>query len=367
VTEAQWTEKLPPHIRPEELRGELQKPNLADLMGVLGMHHLVRCAECMYRDCKSEVPDEMYQGFPETEGLQPNLDDVDDMVLDTEAWRDRFDFTAYTTLLLGAVLARAYNEPFSPGTAYDSRLSLRRKISIASAEGAESIQLSPAEIDYMLEFPVCHLLVDVDKQSGVFGDLAHWFIGHVLEDSRTRRPYQPTIPTGLNYRKLFNAGPDSWPETTPLSQLFLRGSPGEGKVVFRAVMQCIHMYHFLDSWLGSDHNPRLHGVPWRAEVPVVLHGVFQPEIISLPLDARDAVWVISGEKVDIPSPDIELAFDALFDAEVFPVTTVAGGTGIIASDTYPLTFFAFLLARDFKLRHVNGVDGFYWGVVEVTS
>jgi hypothetical protein len=362
VTEAQRKEMLPPHIRPEELRGELQKPSLTELMGVLRMHHLVRCAECMYRDCKSEVPDEIYQIFPERQGLQPNLDDVDGMVVDTEAWRDRFDFAAYTTLLLGALLARAYNEPFLLGTADDARMSLRKKISIASAEGAESIELSPAEIDYMLEFPVSYLRVDIDKQNGVFGDIADWFIGHVLEDSRTRRPYQPTTPIDINRRKLFNAGPDSWPETTPLSQSFLRGSPSEGKVVFRAVMQCIHMYHFLDSWLGSGYNPGLHDVTWRAEVPVVLHGVFQPEIISLPHDVRDAVWFISGRKAEVPSPDIELAFDALLDAEVFPDTMDASGTGIIASDTYTLTFFAFLLARDFKLRHVKRVGGFYWGL-----
>ena len=94
-------------------------------------------------------------------------------------WRERFHAAAYTTLLMGAVLARAYNQPFyldmtqtSPSDeeadAYRCKLSdLMRKASVSRGRYLE-LGIKDEEREYLRRFPVFDLNDELEAQKETF-------------------------------------------------------------------------------------------------------------------------------------------------------------------------------------------------------
>lgn len=376
---------LPPIIQPHELDGRLRNPDLKELREVLNLHHLARCAEIQYtaawfqfRDCEFQ-----FCGEEETRWLgghelwnHPEHTETWNVlggpVADQAVWRDRFDPSLYTLLLLGAVLSRSYNEPFFDMTASPAGVSLRDKIHRATADRSESVNLSEPELEYMLQFPVSHLHVDVTRQEQVFGALASWFIKHALEMAQTRsrfisRPSGPGYPPV--HDKLFDVGAGFWPESSSLSDSFVRGSPDEGRLVFCAVMDSLHMLDFFINWLWANQSRKPASLERREEeAKIVMFGMFRPQRVSMPLHLVDTLGpgitvqpYYHEADLILSWPALHLGFAALHSSPYYPHRGgTAHGSKVPVVSHYPLTFFSFLLARDFGIRLVEGEAGTYW-------
>jgi hypothetical protein len=300
---------------------------------------------------------------------------------DLDSWEARFYSVAYTTLLLGAILAPAYNEPFCPPSASSTlaaqdedhqtqtRTSLVRKMRDAEKQGLDSIDITQHDIDYLLQFPVCQLQTDVSTQAAVFGEVAHWFIEHSLAESEAHEPFEPSkyLRNRLMYSKLFYVGEGAWPEATLLWESFTSGSREDGRILFCAAMHCIHMFDFLLTWLDGANGDGRSRPKRKGKAKVVLHGAFQPEKVEMPKDAMGAKYGRTRSYATArrsPIPDCVLAFTALQRSDLFKNDDVDDpDVEIPHIPPYPLTFFAFLLARDFGIRLVKGDVGIYWAPI----
>jgi hypothetical protein len=139
---------------------------------VLNLQHFVECAEWRYRREGFEVEDGHYQFFGklitrllDEQAISEEPGCWGDDIRDLDGWRARFYSVAYNTLLLGAILAPAYNEPFCLPYASstlatqeeDSRTRARlvRKMRNAEKQGLDALDITQQEVDYLLQFAVC--------------------------------------------------------------------------------------------------------------------------------------------------------------------------------------------------------------------
>ena len=188
------------------------------------------------------------------------------------------------------------------------------KVSKHNVRSDGYIDLSPAEIDYLLQFPVYDLHVNLDKQKEAFGPLANWFISATFNEARTQAPFSPPVPTPRINKKLFNVvGPSSWPEATSLSDSFASGTATERNTVFSATMRSIHMYEVLkhcfahsDWWYGN--RPASAMLPRRTRtVRAIPFGNFRPQQIIMPVNASDSVnTTLSALDIQGPTPTLDL-------------------------------------------------------------
>lgn len=381
MIDAQQSGLLPPNIQPQELGGDKHKPSLDEFHEVLGLHHLVRCAEARYRNLSVSGANQFYgeaeDQFPFHEAVGAATRSCPEDIGSKEAWRARFDAAAYTSLLLGAGLTRVYREPFPVDSRHpaipanrdrreemDGRSwSILFKVNKHNVRSDGYTDLSPAEIDYLLQFPVYNLHVDLEKQKDVFGPLANWFMSAALNEARTQVPFSPPVPTPRINKKLFNVvGPSSWPEGTSLSDSFPSGTATEGNTVFSAIMRSIHMYEILkhcfahsDRWSGN--RPASAMLPRRVRtVRAILFGTFRPQQIIMPANASDSVsTTLSTLDIQGPTPTLDLDLIAgpllMADNHMIDTTFIASLTGNISATIPPgfIQFYTFLLAREFSV------------------
>ena len=196
-------------------------------------------------------------------------------------WTERFHTAAYTSLLMGAVFARAYNEPFYPENLDATTSSLKTKLRgelwdlmrEASLDGYRrpTIYIEHDMREYMRQFPVYDLNDELGGQKKAFGLFIEWFIrSTLLEYNETtpipalRDPSRPAVQLELDsLDAAFDRGEEIdrnidrpsnaymwWHEDgTWLSKLFdptkFAGSSTEVETVVWAAMQAIHMFEFI--------------------------------------------------------------------------------------------------------------------------
>ncbi|KAK4031546.1 hypothetical protein C8A01DRAFT_42006 [Parachaetomium inaequale] len=183
VHDAQRQGLLPPEIQPEQLTGERRKPDLTELHEILALHHLPRYIETKYRDMylldfacyhsEQFTADMAMQGpLPKPAG-RTAAQEMEYLRI----WRERFDTAAYTSLLLGAVFARAYDLPLlgnSTSSAWRWILELCHRADNRAWE---------ADVEYLIQqFPAYDLLGTLADQDKLFGLVADWFIRSTLKE-----------------------------------------------------------------------------------------------------------------------------------------------------------------------------------------
>lgn len=190
-------------------------------------------------------------------------------------WRERFHAAAYTTLLMGAVLSRAYNQPFYPDTtptspsdeeADECREELVDLMCKASVNRNPRLilRIQEEEREYLRRFPVFDLNDQLKGQKETFGPLIEWLIKTTI----LRHQAGPTLLSrdllrdevkaansleeagdGMGYALPTECLMEHWPRTGGISQWFTGGSPAEGEAVLWLIMQSIHMFEFILNYL----------------------------------------------------------------------------------------------------------------------
>jgi hypothetical protein len=212
------------------MSGRVRLPRPSELCEVRDLHHFARCLEARYGGNK--IPD-YSQFFPEaqarilsqmgSEGNPPRHPERQPEEL--AAWREEFDCAIYTSLLLGAVFARAYTQPFVG----ESSLSALGKTLQGLMHGGVTRRSSPLEgaprpaefseeqIGELLRCPVFDFQTNLTSaKEELFGPVAEWFIASALEGERRRPP--PATPAGSQEpgqlrrkMRLFDLDPTAWP------------------------------------------------------------------------------------------------------------------------------------------------------------
>lgn len=377
----------------EEIADASRKPSLSELRAVLDLHHLVQCVEVRY--CHLELPGDYffwsgwYTRWPNDRKPPPPINTPEEPE-GMGIWRERFHAAAYTTLLMGAVLARAYNQPFYPdmtqtspsdeeADAYRCKLSdLMRKASVSRGRYLE-LGINDEEREYLRRFPVFDLNDELEAQKETFSPFIEWFIkatvlkhragppllsrdllrDEVRAANRLERPGD-----GMGYVLPTECTMRTWPETGGMSQWFTGGSPEEGEAVLWLIMQSIHMFEFILTCMVNSDGQRRFGRRWVKDAgsfsgkktrtaKVVLFGVFQVEEILMPDDVTDSAGQqllahTPRSPVTVPPPvlDIPLVLEDLYLRSGIPNT--------IESDYNtpppPLQLFTFTLRHHFDLQ-----------------
>lgn len=208
-------------------------------------------------------------------------------------WTERFHTAAYTSLLMGAVFARAYNQPFypdvddtssspsgdghledqSPSSEAEARRKelwdlMRKASSDRSNERHHRLTIKEDMREYLRQFPVYDLNNELGGQENVFGPFIEWYIRFTISQYNkttpkpaSRDPSRPAIQLEIDrLYAAFDRGEDvdrcpdrpskafmEW-DSTQLSESFptsFVGSPAEGEAVVWAAMQAVHMFEFI--------------------------------------------------------------------------------------------------------------------------
>jgi hypothetical protein len=223
---------------------------LTELHEILALHHLLRYIETKYRamyllEFASYYPEQ----FTPDMAMQVPLPKPPDHTAAQEMkylriWRERFDIAAYTSLLFGAVFARAYNLPFfgnstSPGWRRILELSPRRDDRSWEAE-VES---------FTRQFPAYDLLGTLTAQDKLFGPIADWFLSSTLKELQEDARDHASVFRIWNQQshQLFDISPGSqtlpWDKSLPSK--YTRCSREEGDDVFAGTMRAIEMFECL--------------------------------------------------------------------------------------------------------------------------
>ena len=362
---------LPPEMRPQDLSGELQKPSVDELKRVMDLHHLARCVEARYRQRPilrlAEYYEEAAAEYPPGEAREVAARSRPEDIGSIEVWRERFDTTLYMSLILGAALTRAYRQPFiddepMPGTneAKQTRRSILEKVNAMSGGSSPLLSLDAAELEYLQSYPVYRLDIDFKTHDTVFSSLADWFMSTVLEDDRARPPISPPAPTPRINASLFNvAGPTSWPESSPLSDRFARGScKEESRVIFSTIIRTIHAYCFLHSCLARVPDPDEDELPpagLTRSAKIVLLGVFHAQEVFMPPNASDSIESsLQRRGASSPLPYLNLGdiinplYSHQYNLSLDSENIKRSSGGKVRILVYPpMHFFAYILEKEF--------------------
>jgi hypothetical protein len=309
-------------------------------------------------------------------------------------WRERFHAAAYTSLLMGAVFCRAYNQPFYPDPASppddearQCRASLLERMRKADASYAHSyfvyLWIQEREREYLRRFPVFDLNDELGRQKDTFGPFIEWFIQSAIQQHRAGPPPSSRDPLrdeakAARARARARMGTTSqppglawmqWPEAGGgFLQWFTEGSRAEGEAVLWLIMQSMHMFEFILSCIVNADGERRLGRPYLKDVgsfpgrtrsaKVVLFGIFQAEEIRMPDDVMDSAdqqllaHTPGSSPASSPILDIPLVLDDLF-ARSGMANTI--GNDDVSVPPPPLQFFTFTLRHHFNLEVDVGV------------
>ncbi|KAK3402268.1 hypothetical protein B0T20DRAFT_345907 [Sordaria brevicollis] len=415
VHDAHRNGTLPPEISPGELAGELRKPSLRELDSVLGLHHFVQCVELRY--CHDHLTiNETYNRpeiqpqnlWPEDRKPPPPINTPEDRGEGMRVWTERFHTAAYTSLLMGAVFTRAYNQPFYPakvtaaqsssysssnGTSSRTEDQLRRTLWAFmrnshlgfSDEGQHRLTADEEILEYLRRFPVYDLNDELGNQEKVFGPFIDWFVGFTISQYNnakpkpaTRDPSRPDVE--LEIKRLeaaLDRGEDvdrcpelpgnafmDWPrDGTLLSESFppsFVGTPAEGETVVWAAMQVVHIFEFILTCVTRPDGKRFFGRTCTAKV--VLFGIFEAEEVLMQADVKRSTeeQLVAHSPPTLPSPsslyldseepakeflDIPLVLDDLYN-----YSGIANQNDSFNTPPPPLQIFTFMLRHDFNLQ-----------------
>ena len=401
LVHAAFRDGLPPDIMLEEFTGASRKPDSSELSAVLDLAHLVRCIEARYCDLKlpeghyfwnqnASLEESNYQRWPLDREDPPPVNPPEEPQ-GMGIWRERLHEAAYTSLLMGAVFFRAYNQPFYPETTRapssakeadeETDKSRREIIDLLGKTSYRYASFSPFVIDeekrdYLGRFPVFDLNDALGGQKETFSPFIKWFIQSAISKHRAEPPLssrdfllrdeaRAAIDDSYRVYSLPSSCLGDGPETGGLSQWYTGGSPAEGEAVLWRLMQSIHMFEFILTCiansdgkrrLGREPSKRANSLSGKTRTAnVVLFGVFQAEEIAMPDNFLDAVHqqllahgTRPSETAASVSPshlDIPLVLEELYMRSGIPNTD--DGRPLPPP---PLQLFTFTLRHHFNLR-----------------
>ncbi|KAK3388681.1 hypothetical protein B0T20DRAFT_99861 [Sordaria brevicollis] len=195
-------------------------------------------------------------------------------------WSDRVRLSFYRTMIIAAGLAGAYHEPTRK--AMDSKADMPgilKKLDQAHRDAhrhmSEYVSLTEKEVNWLEQFAVCNIDATPEAEEAVFGRLAHWLLGNILEKDSRREAMAWRFARGLGRatycRKLKDSG-----RGCPV-QLVVEGnnawSHADAHLVVWELMQVLYVFtQILDYFPPVDDPDR--GDPSRVHALVVYPGPY---------------------------------------------------------------------------------------------
>jgi hypothetical protein len=305
---------------------------------------------------------------------RPSDDSDDAYAQEAKDRRECFHSTAYTSLLLGAAFARAYNLPFLDGTPFSTEVQFRHG-------GAPWFQLDDvgrAGLKHLIhEYPAYDLMGTLTCQDQLFGPILDWFVRSSLQEHKGRASGPLSeLASYLAFHKqptkLFGISPRSniWPWDKSLPSKYSGGSQEEGEAIFAAVMRAIDMIDFLlysfktyPPGYADAENKKL-----TKKVKVVRFGNFEAENIYVGPGNLRGGWRPSAASLllisDVsPVRDIWglwgwLRGTVMSDpSHYFPPNYIDWDSHVRHTTILPLRLFSFLLKRDFNIQVMPKTTG----------
>ncbi|GKT41879.1 uncharacterized protein ColSpa_02060 [Colletotrichum spaethianum] len=334
VKEAFYAGQLPPtftHIN--RLGPRFKRCCLSELGDLLDFHHLACCLEYAYL----HIAEDGYACFsnPTISEIASCSDEAPELPWRIREFQERFHRVFYRTLLAGAVLWKAHNEPFvqdaveAHAGAWESRF--------------DWPPASQAHTEYFSRFPVYNVhAMDWASQQEVFGPLTKYFMEDIA--SLTNPVCEADVP---------------W-----------------------EVMASIYAYEYQRPHFYNDKGRQRHGIAPRTassdsnndiktrKVTVILLGEFQLEQISMPVKVEEmhSAPLVAAQLQISPTRSSEdgrtFACHGLDISALLQSRYESLGGEENDSDCAPhppLQLFTFMLRKHYRLQFRRGVFDRTWG------
>jgi len=370
---SQVLQELPPLNFPtSELSGHSRLPSISELVSVRNLHHLAHALDVAFCHYKPRGDNQVgrspiHRGWrcpPEVLPEEPHR---------MGEWRECVHRAIYRGLLAGAVLSRAYNEPFHQlGDAADPSDLKRRRLNTLG----QSSRVSPSEVRYLKEFAVYNRDATADAEDAVFGPFADWLIEDILargDKDSFSRGFRDRHNQARSCR--FYAYP---PWTCPIDRGDYGGrSHADAHFVVLGLMQMMWASEHVTAAMLRNHSPLdyerfgLDNLAWKIaqrhadshpeegkqdliKVPVVLFGVFQTEEIAVPKNVRFEKRPLLQASPAYRDPSQREDERTCAGAHVRTILHNIGFNDIHNTDFRKppllLKFFEYVLRRDFNLQ-----------------
>ncbi|OIW31271.1 hypothetical protein CONLIGDRAFT_713718 [Coniochaeta ligniaria NRRL 30616] len=268
-------------------------PTIADLSLVHKLHHLASALEVSFCHHEGRWP------WPMTFDKEPPEVPPEEPERLAE-WRERLHRAIYRTLIAGGALAGVYDEPLARAKAegLDTKWLNERHHAFRNEE----------ELTFLESYAAYNVASTLEEDEAVFGPFAAWLLQRFLADHARRKEMAQRFESGTGRAELCQQREDCPVRLFTDDTHESHGSAGNDSDAHFVVWQVIQMAWVMEHLeqtvrrcsqertLGnhlvsqgehkSDDNSLL-------RVPVVLLGIFQPEIVTLPnrVDLKDAPLV----------------------------------------------------------------------------
>lgn len=102
-------------------------------------------------------------------------------------WSDRVHLAIYRTVIVAAGLAGAYHEPVLKATDPEAGMSLIvEQLKYAQEHPLNEPELTIKEVDWLKQFTVCNMSSTPEDEDAVFGRVANWLCGNILDNKSSR-------------------------------------------------------------------------------------------------------------------------------------------------------------------------------------
>ncbi|KAH6720297.1 hypothetical protein BKA61DRAFT_232690 [Leptodontidium sp. MPI-SDFR-AT-0119] len=271
-----------------ELGTEFKKPDLVELKAVCNLQHLVRCFEYMF----------LNPPHGSISADIPNRNDKEGW----EVWKDTFYRAAYRSMLVGAVIYKAFNEPFYLAEKEGRTEFVEHCVGPSNQNWEDWLSsITESDIDYLRKFAVYNFDAEDESTIGkwswneykkVFGPLADWLV----EDGKIKGVQD----------KLGQDEPEEVDEVNPEPDEPLQPPYDSAELgVFRDIMLLIATYeHFPnkltkeyrhDNWKSTESEPLVRKSPRKASV--ILFGRFCIEEILMPEVVGDVGCLLATQSL----------------------------------------------------------------------
>ncbi|KAL4819762.1 hypothetical protein BDW67DRAFT_173061 [Aspergillus spinulosporus] len=252
--------QLPPDPFPlDSLSAEAHKVSFEELLEILDWGHLVRCIEdfCLHntewgQNCYFHLKQANKTALPQKNWFK---------------WQEKFHRSMYQSLLMGAVLCRAYQQPLDPSNDHPEHF---LKDINTQLQGDEPV-LRNDEMAYLLRYPVFSFEAYEDHEP-IYGQLADFLV----QQSRHRAQRRSNFP-------------DFYPEDAIPNNL----NRNQDSLLYAETVQCLLasmtlLNHEGYSPIFEDEykNPDIKSL--SRKVTIVPLGSFYPEQIATPARVQDA-------------------------------------------------------------------------------
>ncbi|KAM3452273.1 hypothetical protein MY3296_004711 [Beauveria thailandica] len=256
VLDAEERDELPPKtMKLHELSSRKSLPSTSELNAVWDLQRLARSIECVLLSDDLILPKDMQGKHPDRAPEDP------DRMLE---WRKGVWIAIYRSLISGAALAAAYQEPLFEG----------KKTNIPELQSlADAATFSETQLSFINKFTVFQTVTSLEQETPVFAPLGQWLLKSILSESDARHAMAQRFE--MRYGRSTTC-PGQGPNASdcPLRPAF-HGSHSDAHLVVWELIKMFWMQERLSWIVGTDYDlTEDNAITPNGKAPIVLFGYF---------------------------------------------------------------------------------------------